>query len=148
MTASPPRFWKIFLELFVSLPRQGPGNRSCATQALGLCRDLPPSPAVLDLGCSVGGQTLHLAELLPGATITAIDSHALSIEQLHATVAKRGLAERGRPVVGELARSGLPSQSCDLVWSERAIGSPGSQRATAPTCPAKPNPDRGWSVKP
>ena len=59
-----PRFWEIFFELFEGLPRQGPGNRASAERALGLCRGLPPAPAVLDLGCGVGGQTLHLAELL------------------------------------------------------------------------------------
>ena len=45
-----PRFWPIFFELYESLPRQGPGNRDCAARALAFCRDLPPTPAVLDLG--------------------------------------------------------------------------------------------------
>jgi len=76
MNEPPPRFWPIFFELYESLPRQGPGSRDCAARALALCRDLPPTPAVLDLGCGVGGQTLHLAELLPGVIITALDSHA------------------------------------------------------------------------
>jgi hypothetical protein len=39
-----PRFRPIFLELYESLPRQGPGNRACAARALALCRDLPPAP--------------------------------------------------------------------------------------------------------
>jgi hypothetical protein len=53
-----PRFWEIFFEVYEALPRQGPDNRASAAKALGLCRELPPSPAVLDLGCGVGG---HLA---------------------------------------------------------------------------------------
>ncbi|HMA92325.1 MAG TPA: class I SAM-dependent methyltransferase [Polyangiaceae bacterium] len=36
----------------------------------------PLAPTVLDLGCGVGGQTLHVATLLTNALITAIDSHA------------------------------------------------------------------------
>ena len=75
MSEYSPRFWPIiFLEVFESLPRQGPGNRDCAAKALALCSDLPPSPVVLDLGCGVGGQTFHLAELTSGS-IVALDSH-------------------------------------------------------------------------
>jgi len=93
MSEPTPRFWEIFFEVYEPLPRQGPGSHACAARALGLCRDLPRSPAVLDLGCGVGGQTLHLAELTSGS-IVAIDSHAPSIERLRATVAERGLADR------------------------------------------------------
>ena len=57
MNEPSPRFWPIFFELYESLPRQGPGNRDCAARALALCRDLPPAPAVLDLGCGVGGMS-------------------------------------------------------------------------------------------
>jgi SAM-dependent methyltransferase len=124
-----PRFWELFFELYESLPRQGPGSRACAAKALALCRDLPPSPAVLDLGCGVGGQTLHLAELLPGALITAIDGHAPSISRLRATVAERGLAERVRPVVGDMAKPEIPSESVDLVWSEGALYNIGIENA-------------------
>ena len=128
MNDLPPRFWPIFFEVFESLPRQGPGNRSCAGRALALCRDLPPSPAVIDLGCGVGAQTLHLAELTSG-TIVAVDSHAPSIERLRATVAMRGLGERIRPMVGDMANLGLPPASFDLVWSEGALYNIGIENA-------------------
>jgi methylase of polypeptide subunit release factors len=91
MNKPTPRFWEIFFEVYKSLPRQGPGNRTCAARALGLCRELPQSPAILDLGCGVGGQTLHLAELTSGS-IVAIDRHASSIARLRATLAERGLS--------------------------------------------------------
>ena len=64
-----PRFWPIFFELYESLPRQRPGNRACAERALDLCRELPPAPAILDLGCGVGGQTIHLTELTSGSIV-------------------------------------------------------------------------------
>jgi SAM-dependent methyltransferase len=110
MNQPPPRFWPIFFELYESLPRQGPGNHDCAARALALCRDLPPTPAVLDLGCGVGGQTLHLTDLTSGS-IVALDSHAPSIERLRATVAVRGLAERIQPMVGDMAKPRLQPAS-------------------------------------
>jgi SAM-dependent methyltransferase len=120
MNESSPRFWSLFFELYESLPRQGPGNRECAARALALCRDLPVAPEVLDLGCGVGGQTLHLAELTSGS-IVALDIHAPSIDRLRAAVAKRGLAGRIRPLVGNMAETGLLPASFDLIWSEGAL---------------------------
>jgi cyclopropane fatty-acyl-phospholipid synthase-like methyltransferase len=79
------RYWEVFFEVYEALPRQGPGNRACVQHARALCRELPSSPAVLDLGCGVGGQTLHLAELLRGS-IVAIHNHAPSIERLNAAL--------------------------------------------------------------
>jgi len=128
MSEPTPRFWQIFFEVFESLPRQGPGNRACAARALAFCRDLPPAPAVLDLGCGVGGQTLQLAELTSGS-IVALDSHAASIERLRATVAVRGFAERIQPTVGDMANPGLSPASFDLVWSEGALYNIGIEKA-------------------
>lgn len=128
MNESTPRFWDVFFEVYETLPRQGPGNRECASRALGLCRDLPASPAILDLGCGVGGQTLHLAELTSG-TIVAIDSHAPSIERLRATVEDRGIAQRIRPMVGDMAHPDQPPKSFDLVWSEGALYNLGIEKA-------------------
>jgi len=121
-------FGQIFFEVFEALPRQGPGNRACTAKALALCCDLPRSPAVLDLGCGVGGQTLHLAEVTSG-TIVAVDSHAPSIERLRATVAERGLSGRVSPVVGDMARLEQPPASFDLVWSEGALYNIGIENA-------------------
>lgn len=129
MTEPTPRFWEIFFDLYEGLPRQGPGNRACAERALELCRGLPPSALVLDLGCGVGGQTLHLASLLPGAVITAVDSHAPSIERLRAMVAERGLSDRVRPMVGDMAKPEKVPASIDLVWSEGALYNLGIENA-------------------
>jgi SAM-dependent methyltransferase len=122
-------FWARFFEVYEALPRQGPGNRASAAKALALCRDLPAAPAVLDLGCGVGGQTLHLIDELPASSIVAIDSHAPSVERLRATVERRGLSARVRPLVGDIARPGLPSDSFDLAWSEGALYNIGIENA-------------------
>ena len=123
-----PRFWEIFFEVYGALPRQGPGNRACAQRALSLCRELPASASIRDLGCGVGGQTLHLAELTSGS-ITAIDSHAPNIERLRAAVVERGLTDRVRAVVGDMAAPGHPPESFDLIWSEGALYNIGIEHA-------------------
>ncbi|MEW5745787.1 MAG: class I SAM-dependent methyltransferase [Nitrospirota bacterium] len=129
MNEPSPRFWEIFFEVYENLPRQGPGNRACAARALGLCRDLPQSPAILDLGCGVGGQTLQLAELVASGSIVAIDSHAPSIGRLQAAIAERGLAQRVSAIVGDMARPQQPRGSFDLIWSEGALYNIGLRNA-------------------
>jgi len=128
MESHSPRFWEIFFEVFENLPRQGPGSKTCAAEALALCRELPESPSILDLGCGVGGQTLYLAELTSGL-ITAIDSHAPSIDRLRSTVSERGLSHRVVAIVADMATPGQPSRSFDLVWSEGALYSIGLRNA-------------------
>jgi SAM-dependent methyltransferase len=122
------RFWEIAFAVYEALPRQGPGNFACARRALGLCEDLPPSPAVVDLGCGNGGQTLYLTELTSGA-IVAIDRHAPSIGRLRAALAERGLGQRVTPLVGDIADPPLPPERFDLVWSEGALYSIGLEYA-------------------
>lgn len=114
------RFWQIFFEVYENLPRQGPGSRDCTERALRLCVGLPSSPMIVDLGCGVGRQTLHLADLTTGSII-AIDSHAPCIERLRATLITHGLCQRVQAQVGDMADLDLPQESYDLVWSEGAL---------------------------
>jgi len=129
MTEPTARFWEIFFEVYEPLPRQGPGSRACAARALDLCSELPPPPAVLDLGCGAGGQTLHLAELTAAGSITAVDSHSPNIEHLRRAVAERGLADRIQPLVGDIGRPHQASESFDLIWSEGALYNVGIDNA-------------------
>jgi SAM-dependent methyltransferase len=128
MSEPTPRFWEIFFEVYEALPRQGPGNRACAARALSLCRALPSSPAVLDLGCGTGGQTLQVAALT-GGSIFAIDRHAPFIERLRARAAESGLAARVLPVIADMAEPGLSPDSFDLIWSEGALYNIGIEKA-------------------
>lgn len=119
---------EIFLAVFEHLPRQGPGNRSCAEKALALCRALPGSPSVVDLGCGAGSQTLHLAAVLNGP-IVALDIHEPFIRRLRSEIDARGLSGRVRAEVGDLARPGLPPGGFDLAWSEGAFYNVGIEAA-------------------
>ncbi len=122
------RFREVFFQVYESLPRQGPGDLDSAKRALALCRHLPRSPMILDMGCGVGGQTLHLADLTPG-TIFALDNHAPSVRRLARSVTARGLGHIVRPVVGDMADPPFPPASFDLIWSEGALYQIGMERA-------------------
>ncbi len=128
MTEFSPRFREIFFEVYLGLPRQGPGSRTCAARALGLCRGLPEAPAVLDLGCGTGGQTFQLAELVPGP-ILAVDKHGPSIERLQRAIIQKGLSRRISALTGDMADLHLPPGSFDLIWSEGALYSIGLKKA-------------------
>lgn len=128
MNESTPRYWEVFLEVFEALPRQGPGRRDCAARAFDLCRGLPPAPAVLDLGCGGGAQTLHLADLVSG-NIVAVDRHVPFVERLRRTVAERGLSHRIWAIVADMEATGFPPESFDLIWSEGALYNLGIEKA-------------------
>jgi len=127
MTSS-ARFESLFFEVFEPLPRQGPGSRASARRALDLCKGLPPSPAVLDLGCGAGAQSFHLADLTAG-TIVAVDLHAPLVDRLAAEAARRGLAERIQPRVADIGALEYAPRSFDLLWSEGALYNVGIERA-------------------
>jgi len=56
------RLLNVFFEVQRGLPRQGPGCDESTLQALALCR-LPERPAILEIGCGPGMQTVELAKL-------------------------------------------------------------------------------------
>jgi SAM-dependent methyltransferase len=122
------RTWDIFLEVYLALPRQGPGNRASAARALHLCQGLPREPKILDLGCGVGGQTFQIAELT-GGSIVAIDSYGPSVDRLNTTARELGLAGRVVGRVGDMASPDIAAGSVDLVWSEGALYNIGIDRA-------------------
>lgn len=115
---------EVFLDVFLALPRQGPGNRACTLQALDACVGLPDRPRVLDLGCGTGAQTLDLANAID-ARILALDLSPRSVEQLRRLIASGGLGRNVVPVVGDMARIPAQADAFDLIWSEGALYSIG-----------------------
>jgi SAM-dependent methyltransferase len=109
-----------FWTLHSDLPREGPGDCASVDRALALARPLPPSPAVLDIGCGPGGQTIDLAELVPDARIAALDHHDPFLCELERRAAERGLTDCISTVHGDMARLPFAPGSFDLIWCEGA----------------------------
>ncbi len=115
------RAFQFFLQFHQGPLRKGPGTDAATAEAFRRVQPLlPPSPAILDLGCGGGAQTLALAALTPGS-ILAVDRYAPFVEELRERAAARGLSDRVTARVGDMNALGLPPASFDLVWCEGAI---------------------------
>ncbi len=116
------RSFQLFMELQAGLDQQGPGSDALTLRALQLLPDLPRAPAVLDVGCGPGRQTLCLARALPEAEpIIAVDFFEVFLEQLDARAVEAGLARRMETRQGDMTALDLAPGSFDLIWSEGAI---------------------------
>jgi trans-aconitate methyltransferase len=110
----------LFLEVYGTLPRAGPGGAEHTVRALGLVPGLPPR-TVLDLGCGPGAQTVTLACALPEASIMAVDLLPPMIERANRRFAESNLEDRVVAVVGDMAEPPAAPGSQDLIWCEGAI---------------------------
>lgn len=110
-----------FFTIFEGLPRQGPGLDECTTLAFHAIPDLPEKPRILDIGCGSGMQTLQLARLCPGATITATDIHQPFLDDLNKRAEKAGLEGRITTVRASMDDLPFPDDSFDLIWAEGSV---------------------------
>lgn len=120
MDLSDPHTFELFLEVYGTLPRAGPGGDEHTRRALGLVPGTTPR-AVLDLGCGPGAQTVCLARALPNARILAVDLLATMVQETNRRLAAAGLAQRAKARLGDMAQPPVPPGSQDLIWCEGAI---------------------------
>jgi len=113
-----------FFELFDGLPRGGPGDNASTRKAWRAMTGVPPSPAILDIGCGPGMQTIELARLSKGR-ITALDVRQPFLDRLDRDAANLGLSEHIRTLNKSMFEMDFPPESFDVVWSEGAIFFPG-----------------------
>lgn len=120
MNLDDPHTFELFLEVYGTLPRAGPGGDEHTLHALGA---VPRGPAqtVLDLGCGPGAQTVALARALPDAQILALDILPSMVETTRRRILEAGLDHRARAEVGDMASPPVPAGSQDLIWCEGAV---------------------------
>ena len=125
-----PRLFEVFLEVQRGLPRQGPGCAESTLEALSLCAGLPERPAVLDVGCGPGMQTVALAKALHGR-ITAVDMVQEYLDQLAERAVAAGVADRIEALVADMNDLSAPTESVDLIWAEGSAYIMGVENALA-----------------
>jgi len=112
--------FKLISEYFSHLKRQGPGSPEATLKALSFIEDLTETSLISDIGCGTGGQTITLAENIPGQ-ITGIDLFPTFINLFNDNVKKRKLDSRVHGVLGSMDNLPFKVEELDLIWSEGAI---------------------------
>ena len=109
-----------FYELFVGLPRGGPGDNDSTRKAFRYLKNLPSEPQILDIGCGPGMQTLELAKLSNG-TIIALDNYQPFLDILMKNAIKNGVEKRIIPKNQSMLEMDFKNNSFDVIWSEGAL---------------------------
>jgi len=110
----------LFRELTEGLLRQGPGSPEATLRALGLTRELPDRPRILDVGCGSGAQTIELARATNGE-IVAVDIRQRFLDELAEHARDAGVLSQITAVNASMFDMQFPAESFDLIWSEGAI---------------------------
>ncbi len=117
-----------FFEVHNNLPREGPGDNESTKKAYLMLPDLPKNPAILDVGCGPGMQTIQLAKLTRGE-VYALDFHQPYLEQLIEKAREEKVAKKIELVKGSMFSIGFLNSSFNLIWSEGAIYIIGFEKA-------------------
>ncbi|WP_370574121.1 class I SAM-dependent methyltransferase [Methanomethylovorans sp.] len=108
-------------EIFDGLPRQGPGSNKCTEKAFNMLQSLPSGARILDIGCGVGMQTLHLASICEDCHITATDIYQPYLDKLMKKAAEKGLSGRISTVCASMDDLPFKDDEFDVIWCEGAI---------------------------
>lgn len=130
MAHSQPSMMDLLIETHAGLQRQGPGSPEATMKALGFIGNLDDVAQAADLGCGSGGQTMILAQNLPGSVV-GLDLFPDFIEVLNDNAKKLNLAERVKGVVGSMDDLPFEKETFDLIWSEGAIDNIGFEKGLA-----------------
>jgi len=120
----------ILIETHMGLERQGPGNAEMTLKALSFMDNPGKISRVADLGCGTGGQTMVLAQNIPGK-ITGVDQSPAFIHVFNDNAKELNLGERVTGIVGSMENLSFGKEEIDLIWSEGAIDSIGFEKGLA-----------------
>ena len=125
-----PSFLDLLIETHIGLERQGPGSAETVKKALGFLGPLDRFKQIADLGCGTGGQTMLLAEHVPG-NITGLDMFPVFIDELKRKAKRKNLENRVTGLAGHMENLPFQKNSFDLIWSEGAIDNIGFREGLA-----------------
>ena len=125
-----PTVMDLIIETHVGMQRQGPGSPEMILKAISFLDNKNEISCVLDLGCGTGGQTITIAQNIPG-NITGVDQIPDFINVLNGNAQKLNLQKRVNGIVGSmdnLDSLSFQKNTFDLIWSEGAIDSIGFEK--------------------
>lgn len=119
--------FQLICEYFSQVERQGTGSPEMTIKAASFIDSMTPDSKIADLGCGTGGQTMILAQNLPG-NITGIDLFPKFIDIFNNNSKQLALEERVKGVTGSMDNLPFKEEELDLIWSEGAIYNIGFER--------------------
>ncbi|MDU1892370.1 MAG: class I SAM-dependent methyltransferase [Dysgonomonas sp.] len=119
--------FNLICDFFSSMERQGPGSPEATLKALSFVDNLNEQSLIADLGCGTGGQTIVLAQHVPGH-ITGLDLFPDFINILNRNAEQSGLQDRVKGIVGSMDDLPFQNEELDMIWSEGAIYNIGFER--------------------
>lgn len=111
---------EIFMDVYGSLPRGGPGSNASTRRAWTMLPAVPAAPRILDVGCGPGMQTVELARL-SGGTVTGLDIYQPFLDRLSAAAAVAGESDRVRTVNGSMDALPFAAEEFDIIWAEGSL---------------------------
>jgi len=118
---------ELICEYYAGLKRQGPGSPEVTIKALSFVEGLETGSRIADIGCGTGGQTMVLAQNVPGH-VTGLDLFPRFIDRFNANAAALELGHRVTGIVGSMDDLPFEDSQLDLIWSEGAIYNIGFER--------------------
>lgn len=118
---------KLLGELHEGLERQGPGSSEMTLKALSFINNLNKTSRIADLGCGTGGQTMILAQNMPGSII-GLDFLPGFIDTFNDNAKKLGFQERVKGIVGLMDNLPFQKEEFDVIWSEGAVAGIGFEK--------------------
>ena len=153
----------ILIETHAGLERQGIGSPEMTLKALSFIDNIDKISRAIDMGCGTGGQTMILAQNIPGI-ITGVDLIPCFVDVFNNNARKSNLEKRVNGIVGSILDLSFQKEEFDLIWSEGVIDSIGFEKGIsywngflkkngyiAVTCPSwltplrQPEVDKFWS---
>lgn len=119
--------FNLICDFFSNMERQGPGSPEVTLKALSFIDNLTGQSRIADLGCGTGGQTMVLAQHVPGQ-ITGLDLFPGFINIFNRNAELLGLQDRVKGIVGSMDSLPFQNEELDLIWSEGAIYNIGFER--------------------
>lgn len=113
--------FRVFLDMQLKLPRNGPGSDRTTASIYRTLKGLPDEPEILVMGCGQGNEALTLLRETK-ARVTAVDIMKPFITSLEEKAEATGVSgDRLRTVCSDFVALDLPHAVFDLIWSEGAI---------------------------
>lgn len=117
----------LICDFFSNMERQGPGSPEATLKALSFIDNLTDKSLIADIGCGTGGQTMVLAQHVPGR-ITGLDLFPDFLNIFNRNARQLDLQDRVKGIVGSMDKLPFQDDELDLIWSEGAIYNIGFER--------------------